>query len=187
MQITAEEISKIMGAPLSNVQKYYPLIIEELRKRNKLKISFLVAILATIGVESGTFKPVREGYWLSPETARRVFNKDYSNRKDLGNKGGDDGYNYRGAGFIQLTGRNNWAKYGLTQENVSDPQKAVEVLISYALDHGLDVWANRAYDKTDEFEEELCWRKVRRLVNGGYNGYPHFRTLVEKFKEAALV
>ena len=175
-----------MGAPLKNVQKYYPLLIEELRFRNKLKLSFLVAILATIGVESGTFAPVREGYWLKEDVARRYFNKAYSNRKDLGNKGGDDGYNYRGAGFIQLTGAHNWAKYGLTLENVNDPKKAIEVLVSFCINNGIDVWAQRAYDHSDPYDEETCWRKVRRLVNGGYNGYPHFRTLINKFKAAAM-
>ena len=148
MLITPEEIVRISGAKPDNVKKYYPLIIEELRKRNKLKVSFLVAILATIGVESGTFAPVREGYWIKPEVARRYFNRQYSTRKDLGNRAwmqfdedpairakfkpeyNNDGYNYRGAGFIQLTGLNNWNKYGLTQDNVNDPQKAVEVLIS---------------------------------------------------------
>lgn len=185
MQITAEEISEILGSPLNNVKLFYPMIVKNLYERDKLKLSFLIAILATIGVESGTFKPVREGYWLSEATARKYFNKQYSRRLDLGNKGGNDGYDYRGAGFVQLTGRANWNKYGLTKENVDDPRKAVDVLVSYALDHGLDVWANRAFVTTDEYREEVCWRKIRKLVNGGYNHYDKFRSFVEKLKAAA--
>lgn len=203
MLITEQEVSKIMGAPLSNVKLYYPLLIEELRKRNKLKISFLVAILATVGVESGQFAPVREGYWLKPQVAQRYFNKQYSHRKDLGNRGWmefdpdpdvrakfkpeyrNDGYKYRGAGFVQLTGLHNWNKYGLTEENLNDPQKAIEVLVSFMINSGCDVWAQRAYDQTDQWDELSSWRKVRRQVNGGYNGIEKFLPLVEAFKEAA--
>lgn len=185
MQITPAEISKILGSPIVNVERYYPLLLKELERRGKLKISFLIAILATIGVESGTFRPIREGYWLKEDYAKDYFNRQYSNRKDLGNLGGTDGYDYRGAGFVQLTGRHNWAKYGLTQENLNDPVKAVEVLVAYSIDHGLDVWAQRAFNPTDQYPEEECWKKIRRLVNGGLNHYEKFRGFVEKFKAAA--
>ena len=36
---------------------------------------------------------------------RKLANLAYSNRADLGNRGGDDGWDYRGSSFCQLTGR----------------------------------------------------------------------------------
>lgn len=39
---------------------------------------------------------------------KEVANRKYSDRNDIGNKGGDDGYNYLGRGIIQLTGKNNY-------------------------------------------------------------------------------
>jgi len=38
------------------------------------------------------------------------FNEKYNYR--LGNQGGDDGYKYRGRGYVQLTGRGNYARVG---------------------------------------------------------------------------
>lgn len=196
MLITPEEISKITGAHVGDVRQYYIPIVDELIRLKKNTIAFQVAILATIAVECGTFVPKREGWYLkwSEPVARAYFNKMYSNRKDLGNLGGDDGYRYRGGGLIQLTGRANYRKYGaqIGVDLENKPELIVKdevsgaVLIHYLVDHGVDVWASRAY-KQDEWPEEYCWAKVRRLVNGGLNGYPKFRDFVEKFKEAAKV
>lgn len=194
MLITPEEISKITSAPIGNVRAYYLPIVDELVKLKKNTIAFQVAILATIGVECGTFEPKREGWYLkwTEAGARAYFNKMYSNRKDLGNLGGDDGYRYRGGGLVQLTGRANYRKYGAQigvdlekyPELIVKPEVSGACLLHYLIDHGVDIWAQRAY-KQDEFPEEYCWRKVRKLVNGGYNEWNKFYKLVQKFKEAA--
>ncbi len=172
----------------------HPLIVEYLKKRQEYRcLSSRTA--RNNWRKCGTFKPVREWYppnWVE-ERAKKYFNDAYSDRKDLGNYGGGSGYIYRGAGFIQLTGKGNFEKYGkkIGVDLVANPDLALDdhnsvaLLVEYALNHGLDVWAQRASNPSDEFPEELCWRKVRKLVNGGYTHYDKFHKFVTAFKEAA--
>lgn len=196
MLITPEEVSKIIGAPMSNVNKYYPMLIDYLVTKypKKNKVSFQVALLATIGVESGKFQPVREGYWLSDSWAKPYYNAQYSNRKDLGNRGGNDGWIYRGGGIFQITGLHNYQVYGKLigvdlanhPEKILEPYASTATAIEYAVQHGLDIWAQRAYNTADDnlYPEEMCWRRIRKLVNGGYKHYDKFRGYVELFKKA---
>lgn len=69
---------------------------------------------------------------------KAFFNKMYGDQ--LGNKAGsDDGYNFRGRGMIQLTGRDNYAKYGKmagfdlekNPELMNDPKVASAVSVAY--------------------------------------------------------
>jgi predicted chitinase len=71
---------------------------------------------------------------------RAWFDFIYSPRnsvgKMLGNTQLDDGYNYRGRGFIQLTGRDNYRRYGEKAghpEIVQEPDKANDPEIAAAL------------------------------------------------------
>jgi len=49
------------------------------------------------------------------------FNNAYSSRGDLGNQGGNDGFHFRGAGYIQLTGRANYESFAIYQLSLLFP------------------------------------------------------------------
>jgi putative chitinase len=94
--------------------------------------------------------------------ARAIFNRVYGKR--LGNTGQDDGYNYRGRGIFQATGKANYKTYGerlgldlVANPNLAaDPMVSIRMAILYWSDLKLNDWA----DKDDLLA-------VSRGINGG--------------------
>lgn len=135
----------------------------------------MAGAMATIRVEVGkNFKPITE--YASGEA--------YEGRKDLGNTQAGDGVRYKGRGFIQLTGRSNYALYGqkLGLDLINNPDLALDVIVSakilahYFNDRGV----TNACIKSD-------WLTVRKLVNGvnrltGYpNGWNEFNNVIQQY------
>lgn len=137
-------------------------------------------------VETGWLKYTEEGlsysaealvktfrfYRRNPELARQharkpelIANTVYGGRSDLGNTEEGDGWKFRGRGFIQLTGRYNYQKYGEAAgiDLIGDPDiikrdltKSVEVAAAFWKTNGLNAYA----DQNDA-------AKVSRGVNRG--------------------
>ncbi|MBK8200017.1 MAG: peptidoglycan-binding protein [Acidobacteria bacterium] len=115
-----------------------------------------------------TFRLYRRNPELARQHARRpelIANTVYGGRADLGNTEPGDGWKFRGRGFIQLTGRYNYTKYGEASgvDLVNDPdiikrdlRKSVEVAAAFWKTNGLNAYA----DQNDAV-------KVSRGVNRG--------------------
>lgn len=151
----------------------------------------LAGILATIRVEVGkNFLPIRENMNYSSASLLKVFpkyfnislarqyeyqpekiaNKVYANRMGNGDEQSGDGWRYRGAGFIQFTGKNNWNTYGLNEQNCTDIPTNAKATVQYFKDRGI-------------FQACLSqnWNEVRRLVNGGSNGLDEFLSVINQY------
>ncbi len=110
----------------------------------------------------GSFSPVRE---FGPKS---YFDK-YENRKDLGNTKKAMDIVIEASGFIQLTGRGNYRHCGdaigvdleSNPELILDDNVSVQSLLWYLITHGIPVWADRAYNTGDEYDEDFCWRKIQ--------------------------
>ena len=129
----------------------------------------LIGALATVRVEVGKkFKPVRE----------KADGTAYEGRADLGNLYIGDGPLYKGRGYIQLTGRSNYATYEkkLGVALVNKPDNALDVTVSAR------VLANYFKDRKVNIAcEARDWKKVRKLVNGGDNGLDEFLRVVNDY------
>jgi hypothetical protein len=161
--------------PAVNVAAMWPLIEGCMENLGMAGDRICIAAAATIRVECPSFKPQHE---LGGE---RYWTQHYEGRADLGNTEPGDGARYHGRGLVQLTGRGNYREYGrqLGIDLEGDPDKALEpnaaaaIFATYFYQHGVLKAANGA-----------DWKRVRRLVNGGENGWPVFATAVARLEHA---
>ena len=168
---TPELVSTILQCPLSDAETYLPGVLSALRELGILDRLTLIATIATIGVETGGFRPINEF------GSRQYFIDNYEGRADLGNVNDGDGPRYHGRGFIQLTGRANYREYGNklgvnledNPELALDPVVSAKILARYFFDRKVDLAAN-AQD----------WPLARIRVNGGLNGYDVFKRFVDR-------
>lgn|GEM_PF-311500 len=162
--------------PVANLQTYLPLILQNLNQLGLGDIEMVLMALATVKVETGNFAPIDEyqsAYNTAPGGA--VFGL-YDFRTDLGNSNPGDGARFKGRGFVQLTGRNNYNRYsqevGLgeqllqTPELANDPVIAARILAAYLKDHEGDI--RDALSRGD-------LAAARKAVNKGPHGLDQFQ------------
>lgn len=114
---------------------------------------------------------------------RALANHCYNGR--MGNrKGSDDGWNYRGRGLIQITGRDGYAKVGgiAGLDLVGMPTLANESDTALLIAASFWTWKglNRIADKG---LNDATLVAVTRIVNGGTNGITDRRAWFKKWKQ----
>lgn len=179
--LTDADIKSAGGFTSTGMGKYWPVIVAALKAEGIAQDPVLAAAAATLKAEVGSsLAPVSEGVpsGANPyDYFEGVYGVGTSIGAKLGNTASGDGYKYRGRGFIQLTGKNNYATFGkrVNQNLLANPDLALtptiaaQVLAAYFKDRGVAAAANRG-----------DWQAVRRYVNGGYNGYDTFIAVINK-------
>jgi putative chitinase len=174
--VTVSVVSRMFPhTPLGPIKKNLPDVLSSLSKAKLDDKPMVLMALSTIRAETEGFEPIPEGlsrYNTSP--AGHPFDL-YDNRKDLGNQGPPDGERFRGRGYVQLTGRFNYKKYGqaigLGERLVSQPQMACDSVTA------ANLLAAFIKDKERAIREALlvgALSSARRLVNGGVHGLDRF-------------
>ncbi|WP_084506432.1 peptidoglycan-binding protein [Geminicoccus roseus] len=173
-RVTAAMVARMFPAtPAGNIARFLPLVLDALEASGIADKPMVLAALATIRAESESFLPVEEQvsrYNTSP--SGHPFDL-YDQRVDLGNRGRPDGARYCGRGFVQLTGRANYASLGqaLGLDLVRDPARALEPEIAARILAGFLKPHERAI-KESLLDGDLL--RIRRLVNGGSHGFGRF-------------
>jgi putative chitinase len=148
----------------------------------------LAHFLSQVGHESGNFKVLYENLnysaagllkvfpkYFNPTTAKQferkpqlIANKVYANRIGNGNEASGDGWNYRGRGYLQVTGRANYKAFSdyIGEDCEKNPDL---VATKYPLDSALWFFdRNKLWILCDKGEENVPI--VSKRVNGGTNG-----------------
>ncbi len=182
--LTAEDIRKI--APRAQDEFVQAFLdaegeFEEAGIDTRLRMAHFLAQVMT---ETGGLKRIDENMNYSYKTLLRVFSRKTVSDTDarriagkpkevanwvygarLGNRGRntDDGWNYRGSGFIQLTGRDNFLRRGadIGLPLAENPELAREA--KAGLTAAIAYWKARDINGAADANDRL---RVRKLVNG---------------------
>ncbi len=177
--VTVQMVAEMFPAtPIGNIKANLPPVLDALSAAILTDKPMVLMALSTIRAETESFEPISEGrsrFNTSP--AGHPFDL-YDNRKDLGNQGPPDGANFCGRGFVQLTGRDNYTRYGdqIGQDLIGNPELANDPAIAAQL------LARFLKDQEDRIREALAdddLATARRLVNGGSNGLDRFQDAFE--------
>lgn len=169
MPFTADVIATTLHAPLGNVEKHWPLLLEALGSLEIADPATQAAAIATIGSGSYLFAPEKE---LGSEA---YFRRMYEFKRALGNTEPGDGARFCGRGFIPVLGRAEYARFGklVGADLVEDPERALEPALAARI---------LAYDfmlkGIPKAALEGDWVKVHRLVRGDLSGWKRFNGIL---------
>ncbi len=161
----------------------------------------LAHFLAQCGHESGGFRVTQENLNYSAKGLAGIFkkyfpteaaaapyarqpqkiaNKVYANRMANGSEASGDGYKFRGRGYIQLTGRDNYTQFGkaIGEDIASNPDV---VSSKYALLSAAWFWSKNGLNKlADGGATDATVTSITKRVNGGTIG---LADRIKHFKE----
>jgi putative chitinase len=180
-----EALSKKLPA---SVMAEIPVIIEKFGIDGPLRLSHFLSQCAH---ESGNFKFLKENLNYSADGLRKIFpkyfptleaankyarqpekiaNKVYGNRMGNGDEASGDGFKFRGRGYIQLTGKDNYAAF---DKFVDDDIMANPDLVAtkYPLTSAAFFFhKNKLWDVCDKGHGDDVVLAVTKRVNGGTHG-----------------
>lgn len=111
---------------------------------------------------------------------QKIANRVYASRMGNGNEASGDGWNYRGRGFIQLTGRNNYASLSL--DTKIDFLNNPDLLLDEANSMIGACWFWRK-NNLNQYADKDNIVGVRKAINGGTIGLDECKALLVKVKQ----
>tara|TARA_R110000868_G_scaffold146563_3_gene367396 strand:- start:1136 stop:1945 length:810 start_codon:yes stop_codon:yes gene_type:complete len=170
--VTAAELAYIWGRTTSSIPTSQVVDLNNCLKTFNITTKLRIRhFLSQISHESGG------GKW----TEELASGWDYEGRSDLGNTHSGDGPKYKGAGFIQLTGRANYQAFA---DYIKDPKVmngVSYVAAKYPATSAGFWWHNNVMNAFCDTNPTVA--QVTRRVNGGYNGLSDREAYFQKCRE----
>ena len=154
--------------------------------------NYFQAVLENLQYSAPQLRRLFPKYFIDDATAEayslckeKIASRIYAHRMGNGDEASGDGFRFRGRGYIQITGRNNYTAFStwIGHDCVTDPDAIAHTypLISalFFFDHA-GLW-----DLCDQEVDHDTVAKITLRINGGYHGlsqrlnhvYSFFRTL----------
>ena len=192
------DINKLKGHVPDAVIAQIPSVMSTFKIDTALRLSHF---LAQCGHESAGFKAIQENlnygakgllgifkkyfpteakalqYERKPE---KIANLVYCSRMGNGDEASGDGYKFRGRGYIQLTGKNNYAAFGkaINEDITANPDL---VSTKYPLLSAAWFWSSNSLNAlADKGADDASVTAITKRVNGGTIGLPD---RIKHFKE----
>ena len=160
----------------------------------------LAHFLAQCGHESAGFKAIQENLNYSADGLKKIFpkyfpgnlaegyarnpekiaSKVYGGRMGNGDETTKEGFKFRGRGYIQLTGKDNYTRFGkfIGEDTVANPDL---VATKYPLASAAFFFdSNKLWEICDRGADDATVTAVTKRVNGGTIGLPD---RIKHFKE----
>ena len=207
-QLITEPSTPIVNAgplKLENLKGHIPdaviaQIPDAAKKFNITNPLRLAHFLAQCGHESAGFKAIQENLNYSADGLKKIFpkyfpgnlaegyaknpekiaSKVYGSRMGNGDETTKEGFKFRGRGYIQLTGKDNYTKFAkfIGEDTVSNPDL---VATKYPLASAAFFFdSNKLWDICDKGSDDATVTAVTKRVNGGTIGLPD---RIKHFKE----
>ena len=207
-QLITEPSTPIVNAgplKLENLKGHIPdAVISQIpdaaKKFNITNPLRLAHFLAQCGHESAGFKAIQENLNYSADGLKKIFpkyfpgnlaegyaknpekiaSKVYGSRMGNGDETTKEGYKFRGRGFIQLTGKDNYTKFAkfIGEDTVGNPDL---VATKYPLASAAFFFdSNKLWDICDKGADDATVTAVTKRVNGGTIG---LADRIKHFKE----
>lgn len=184
------DLSKLKGHVPDSVINQIPGIQEKFAVNTPLRLAHF---LAQCGHESGGFRITQENLNYSAKGLQGIFkkyfpsealaldyakkpqkiaNRVYGGRMGNGNEASGDGYKFRGRGFIQLTGRDNYKAFDdAVEDNILENPDLVAT--KYPLASAAWFWnKNKLNQLADKGAATEVVTMITKRVNGGTIGLP---------------
>jgi len=192
-------LDKLAGVIPSNVIAQIPSVEDKFEINTPLRLAHFLSQCAH---ESSGFMAVRENLNYSAAALRVVFSKYfpteelaqeyqrqpekianivYANRMGNGNSESGDGWNYRGRGYIQLTGKANYSAFSnsIGQDCVSNPDL---IATEYPLASAAWFFNSAGLQKiADQGATDEVVTEITKKINGGINGLTDRQILFNKY------
>ncbi|WP_222937508.1 LysM peptidoglycan-binding domain-containing protein [Spartinivicinus ruber] len=202
--ISLSQLEQILPKTKTETLSHYCSAVNRCLHKYEINTPLRIAhFIAQVAHESGGFRYVSENLNYSKEALLQVFgkyfpnenladqyarnpekiaNRVYANRMGNGSESSGDGWQYRGRGFIQLTGKSNYQAYKKDSgiDVVSTPDEVAQnptVVVDAAGWYWNKNNLNRYADQDDI-------RTITRRINGGLNGLDDRQHYLTQAKQA---